>query len=379
MTALAIETAAEGGTVAETGFAITANGAYAARLARTAAAPGSRSAGRWTAPSRTRCRCPATSRRNPTPRCCRWRTAGCSSTAAWPAGTPSPCSTRPGPAPASCRSARSMPARTGSAAAAVPGRQLRLRPRGRPGTTTALWLVAGGAFGPERWPDVTGRCSGGVWLDRTGRMLALDRELDGRTKAVAVDLERGGEVTALLADRRGQRRPAAARRRRQRTAPDPLGRAGRRTARLGRAGLRAAGALPRVPAPGGRGRHAVRHPAGPGADAGVAARWPCASTRRRGSWLGIWRPAGRRLHQLAAPRGGWRAPDCGQRGVPTARRLRAACTDGGTPVRDVDRAWTGRPAGTRRRPLPRAAGVASSRARRAQTPVAPLGRAGTHA
>lgn len=43
-----------------------------------------------------------------------------------------------------------------------------------------------------------GRCSGGVWLDRVGRLLALDRELDGRTKAVAVDLERGGEVSPLL-------------------------------------------------------------------------------------------------------------------------------------------------------------------------------------
>ncbi|WP_306327360.1 hypothetical protein [Streptomyces venezuelae] len=65
--------------------------------------------------------------------------------------------------------------------------------------TTTLWLVAGGAFGPERVAEVAGRCSGGVWLDRTGRMLALDRRLgDGPVKAVAVDLERGGEVTPLL-------------------------------------------------------------------------------------------------------------------------------------------------------------------------------------
>ncbi|MEU2233655.1 hypothetical protein ACH4A8_03415 [Streptomyces vietnamensis] len=65
--------------------------------------------------------------------------------------------------------------------------------------TTTLWLVAGGAFGPEQVAEVKGRCSGGVWLDRTGRMLALDRRLDGGpVKAVAVDLERGGEVTPLL-------------------------------------------------------------------------------------------------------------------------------------------------------------------------------------
>ncbi|MFF2851513.1 hypothetical protein ACFVT5_35050 [Streptomyces sp. NPDC058001] len=65
-------------------------------------------------------------------------------------------------------------------------------------TTTALWLVAGGAFGPELIAELPGRCSGGAWLDRAGRMIALDRELDGRTKAVAVDIERGGEVSPLL-------------------------------------------------------------------------------------------------------------------------------------------------------------------------------------
>ncbi|SDK02384.1 hypothetical protein [Streptomyces indicus] len=64
--------------------------------------------------------------------------------------------------------------------------------------SSAVWLVAGGAFGPELVAQVPGRCSGGVWLDRTGRMLALDRELDGRTRTVAVDLERGGEVSPLL-------------------------------------------------------------------------------------------------------------------------------------------------------------------------------------
>ncbi|MER8098531.1 hypothetical protein [Streptomyces goshikiensis] len=63
---------------------------------------------------------------------------------------------------------------------------------------STVWRITGGGFGPERVALVPGRCSGGVWLDRTGRLLALDRELDGRTKAVAVDLGRGGEVTALL-------------------------------------------------------------------------------------------------------------------------------------------------------------------------------------
>ncbi|MDO0927953.1 hypothetical protein QQY24_22020 [Streptomyces sp. TG1A-8] len=64
--------------------------------------------------------------------------------------------------------------------------------------STAVWRVAGGAFGPERLAEVPGRCSGGVWLERAGRMLAVDRELDGRTKTVVVDLGRGGEVSPLL-------------------------------------------------------------------------------------------------------------------------------------------------------------------------------------
>ncbi|WP_225860394.1 hypothetical protein [Streptomyces triticiradicis] len=64
--------------------------------------------------------------------------------------------------------------------------------------STAVWLVAGGAFGPEHLAEVPGHCSGGVWLDGTGRLLALDRFQDGRTKTVVVDLERGGEVSPLL-------------------------------------------------------------------------------------------------------------------------------------------------------------------------------------
>jgi hypothetical protein len=63
---------------------------------------------------------------------------------------------------------------------------------------SAVWLVAGGAFGPEHLAEIPGRCSGGVWLDDSGRMLALDREVDGRTKTVVVDLARGGEITPLL-------------------------------------------------------------------------------------------------------------------------------------------------------------------------------------
>ncbi|MFF4155752.1 hypothetical protein [Streptomyces sp. NPDC001678] len=63
---------------------------------------------------------------------------------------------------------------------------------------TTLWRVHGGSGGPELLATVPGRCEGGAWLDRSGRLLALDRELDGLTKAVVVDLGRGGETSPLL-------------------------------------------------------------------------------------------------------------------------------------------------------------------------------------
>jgi hypothetical protein len=65
------------------------------------------------------------------------------------------------------------------------------------GTTSHVWLVHGGE-GLQRLAEVPGRCAGGVWLDRTGRMLALDQEVEGRTKTVAVDVRGGGKATPLL-------------------------------------------------------------------------------------------------------------------------------------------------------------------------------------
>ncbi|MGZ9930690.1 hypothetical protein ACXNSR_12415 [Streptomyces sp. NC-S4] len=64
-------------------------------------------------------------------------------------------------------------------------------------TVSTVWRVAGGLSGPQPVARIPGRCSGGVWLDRSGRLLALDRELDGITKTVAVDLGRT-EVSPLL-------------------------------------------------------------------------------------------------------------------------------------------------------------------------------------
>lgn len=62
---------------------------------------------------------------------------------------------------------------------------------------TTIWQVTGAPFGPQPVARIPGRCSGGVWLDRAGRLLALDRELDGTVKAVAVDLACGA-VSPLL-------------------------------------------------------------------------------------------------------------------------------------------------------------------------------------
>ncbi|MFF4078295.1 hypothetical protein ACFYZN_02690 [Streptomyces sp. NPDC001777] len=173
--------------------------------------------------------------------------------------------------------------------------------------STSVWLVAGGAFGPEHVAEVPGRCSGGVWLDRTGRMLALDREMPGGgpVKAVAVDLERGGEVTPLLQiapgsdDRLLLADPDSGLLLIRSNAPghDRLG-----------WGVLGSSLPVRFP-------ECLRLP-----DAAVTpfAVQPgqmlmpesCAVALRidgaAGSWVGVWRPAGRRLHQLAAPEG-WQA------------------------------------------------------------------------
>ena len=173
--------------------------------------------------------------------------------------------------------------------------------------STTVWQVAGGAFGPEPVARVPGQCSGGVWLDRTGRLLALDRRMPGGgpVKAVAVDLERGGEVTPLL-----------------QIAPDS-------NDRLLLADADSGLLLLRSDAPGhdriGWGVTGsclpVRFPeclrpadvtVTPFAVQPGQMLMPesCAVALRidgpAGSWAAVWRPAGRRLHQFAAPQG-WQA------------------------------------------------------------------------
>lgn len=170
--------------------------------------------------------------------------------------------------------------------------------------TTTLWLVAGGSFGPEHLAEIPGRCSGGVWLDRTGRMLALDREVAGRTKTVVVDLERGGEVSPLLQiaadsdDRLLLADPDSGLLLIASDAPSPG------ETRLGWGVL--GSTLP------------VRFPEclrladlvltpfaiQPGQ---LLLPEACAVALRIdgpfGAWVGVWRPAERRLHQLVAPEG----------------------------------------------------------------------------
>ncbi|CAM5560100.1 putative protein OS=Streptomyces glaucescens OX=1907 GN=SGLAU_10550 PE=4 SV=1 [Streptomyces glaucescens] len=171
--------------------------------------------------------------------------------------------------------------------------------------SSAVWLVAGGAFGPEHVAEILGRCSGGVWLDRSGRMLALDRELDGRTKSVVVDLERGGEVSPLLQiaagsdDRLLLADPDSGLLLIRSDAPSPG------HARLGWGVL--GSTLPvRFPECLRRSADCAVTPFAiqPGQvltpeSCGVALRIDGPA----GSWIGVWRPAERQVHHLPAPPG----------------------------------------------------------------------------
>ncbi|GAU69385.1 hypothetical protein SSP35_12_00330 [Streptomyces sp. NBRC 110611] len=191
---------------------------------------------------------------------------------------------------------------------------------------TGLWLVHGGTGGPERIAEIPGRCTGGAWLDRSGRLLALDRELDGRTKTITVDLERSGETGLLLQiteesnDRLLLADPDSGLLLVRSDAPgeDRLGwgvLGSRRPVRFPEC-LRPVG-----PASGGRERGAGE--AGRSAAITPLALTPfavqpgqmlapesCAVAFRmdapHGTWLGTWRPMGRQLRQLPVP-AGWLA------------------------------------------------------------------------
>ncbi|MDX3619635.1 hypothetical protein, partial [Streptomyces europaeiscabiei] len=203
----------------------------------------------------------------------------------------------------------------GAVECADPAAELRLLPPAPSGerayalalgrSATTVWLVAGGTFGPEMLAQVPGRCSGGVWLDGTGRMLALDQEWEGRTKSVVVDLEQGGAVSPLLqiADDSNDRVLLAD--------PDSgllLIRSDAPSPGQDRLGWGVLGSTLPVRFP-----ECLRVPDGhritpfaiqPGQiltpeSCGVALR----VDGPRGSWVGVWRPAARRILHLRAPEG----------------------------------------------------------------------------
>ncbi|MFD0276069.1 alpha/beta fold hydrolase [Kitasatospora sp. NPDC127111] len=65
----------------------------------------------------------------------------------------------------------------------------------RPATT--VWLVTADGSEPRQVAEIPGLHGGGVWLDHTGALLALDRVSEGAVRTVVLDL-RSGAVTPLL-------------------------------------------------------------------------------------------------------------------------------------------------------------------------------------
>jgi hypothetical protein len=173
-----------------------------------------------------------------------------------------------------------------------------------PGGSTAVWLVAGGSCGPEHLGEIRGRCSGGVWLDHEGRMLALDREAGGRTKTVVVDLERGCEVSPLLQisaesdDRLVMADPDSGLLLIRSDAPSP----GRHRLGWGVLGSTLPVRFPETLRPA----ECVMTPFAiqPGQ---VLTPEACSVALRvdgvGGSWIGLWRPSDRRVWHVAAPAG----------------------------------------------------------------------------
>lgn len=209
------------------------------------------------------------------------------------------------------------------------GTRLRLLPPAPDGETAyaleigprsaSVWRVAGSAFAPERLAEVPGRCSGGVWLDRAARILALDREDAGPAgpvvKTVVVDLEGGGAVSPLLQiaagsdDRLLLADPDSGLLLIRSDAPSP----GRPRLGWGVLGSTLPVRFPRcLRLPD---RVVTPFAIQPGQ---MLTPERCAVALRvdgpTGSWVGVWRPDGRQLQQVPAPRGwlagaGWWSAD----------------------------------------------------------------------
>ncbi|MFJ6214829.1 alpha/beta hydrolase family protein [Streptomyces sp. NPDC092296] len=177
---------------------------------------------------------------------------------------------------------------------------------GRP--TTAVWLIRADGSAPQRAAEVPGLYGGGVWLDREGRLLALDRlgDADGLVRSVALDLVEGTVAPLLeISERSNDRlvlfdpdtRLAVVR-------SDASG-----TDRLGWGVLGAQQPL-RFPdclhLPGTLLRPIAVEPAatrGPGPRSAAELRIAVQLDRGAGSALAVWRPAGGRLEPLPVPPG----------------------------------------------------------------------------
>jgi hypothetical protein len=179
--------------------------------------------------------------------------------------------------------------------------------------TTDVWLVAGGAFGPEHVAEVAGRCSGGVWLDHAGRLLALDRQPPGGgpVKTVAVDLERGGETSPLLqiTEESADRLLLADLDSGLIVVRSDAAEPGRPRLGWGVLGSTLPVRFPKALRPAGC--TVTPFAVQPGQtlmpeSCAVALRIDGAGTEGSAPWLGMWRPAEGTLHQLAAP-AGWLA------------------------------------------------------------------------
>ncbi|WP_051967639.1 S9 family peptidase [Kitasatospora mediocidica] len=92
---------------------------------------------------------------------------------------------------------RLLPLPTAHTADAPPGRPVAIALGSEAGPVTTVWLITADGGQPRQVAEFPGLHGGGVWLDRAGRLLALDRVHAGAVKSVVLDLDHGS-VTPLL-------------------------------------------------------------------------------------------------------------------------------------------------------------------------------------
>ncbi|MFD7920579.1 hypothetical protein ACFV3R_15305 [Streptomyces sp. NPDC059740] len=172
------------------------------------------------------------------------------------------------------------------------------------GRDSTVWEVCDGLSGPRRVAQVPGVCEGGVWLDREGRLLALNQRCAGRTKAVALDVPAGTagpllELTAESEDRLLLADPDSGLLLLRSDAP------GQERLGWGVLGGTRPVRFPEclAPADGVRLTPFASQPGRVLAPEGCAVAFRVETTGAGGSGLAVWRPEWRRLLRLPAPRG----------------------------------------------------------------------------